>query len=64
MHRLSVGLSGLVIAAALIAFGTLVYLKRENRLRDQGRRDHRLDGLSQAEIDDLGNRHPDFRYLL
>ncbi|KAK4046980.1 hypothetical protein OIO90_006372 [Microbotryomycetes sp. JL221] len=52
------------LAAAAIAFVIMLYIKRENSLREQGRRDDRLEGLSQDEIEALGNRHPDFRLLL
>ncbi|KAK4046768.1 hypothetical protein OIV83_005873 [Microbotryomycetes sp. JL201] len=52
------------LAAAAVAGGILLYVQNENKLREQGRRDHRLEGLSQDEIDDLGNRHPDFRLLI
>jgi hypothetical protein len=38
------------------------YCSWENKQRDLGKRDHRLDGLTQEEIEDLGHRHPRFRY--
>lgn len=37
-------------------------LRIENRKRDRGERDHRIEGLSETEIKDLGDLRPDFRY--
>lgn len=50
--------------AIMLALFLRYYAQRENKLRDEGRRDHRLEGLNQDQIDALGNRHPQFRYLL
>ena len=58
-HAINMGFS--VTAVALIAVYWW-YCSWENRQRDLGRRDYRLVDLSQEEIDDLGHRHPDFRY--
>ncbi|KAF5326743.1 hypothetical protein D9619_004681 [Psilocybe cf. subviscida] len=52
------------IVILVLAAGGAVYLKLENDKRDRGERDHRLDGLSEEEIKDLGYRHPRFRYQL
>jgi len=38
------------------------YLRWENRQRDMGRRDYRLEGKSEAEVATLGHSHPAFRY--
>jgi hypothetical protein len=40
----------------------MVYLKRENRARSAGKRDHRLAGASQEVVGRLGHLHPEFRY--
>ncbi|EKM81338.1 hypothetical protein AGABI1DRAFT_99367 [Agaricus bisporus var. burnettii JB137-S8] len=40
------------------------YLRHENKKRDQGGRDYRLEGRTKEEIRDLGYRHPNFRYQL
>ncbi|XP_006461471.1 hypothetical protein AGABI2DRAFT_185708 [Agaricus bisporus var. bisporus H97] len=40
------------------------YLWHENKKRDQGGRDYRLEGKTKEEIRDLGYRHPNFRYQL
>ena len=39
------------------------YCHYENRLRDAGKRDDRLVGLSEDEAHKLGYRHPSFRYI-
>lgn len=39
----------------------VMHLKRENRAREQGKRDHRLQG-SPDEVENLGHLHPYFRY--
>jgi len=47
---------------ALAAIG-LLHCKYENKLRNEGKRDARLEGLSEEEIRGLGHRHPQFRYM-
>jgi hypothetical protein len=47
-------------AVPLLALGTVLYIRWENKIRDAGGRDHRLDGLTQEEILDLGSRHPEY----
>lgn len=39
------------------------YQARENRLREQGKRDHRL-ACSEEEQEQLGSKHPKFRFYL
>ncbi len=39
-------------------------LKRENKLRAAGKRDHWVEGLSQEKIMECGDRRPDFVYTL
>ncbi|KAI6562608.1 hypothetical protein MCOR09_007731 [Pyricularia oryzae] len=46
----------------LAIFGIL-YCLRENKLRAAGKRDHRLEGLTEDETLHLGYRHPSFRYI-
>ncbi len=41
-----------------------VLLIRENKLRRQGKRDHWVEGLSEQEVELLGDRRPDFIYTL
>lgn len=46
-----------------MAIGLIGYVRWENRQREQGKRDHRLVGLTIEEQEALGHRHPSFRYL-
>lgn len=54
---------GAQIVVLVLAVSGICYVKWENRLRDRGGRDYRLNGLSEFEIADLGYRHPSFRYI-
>lgn len=54
---LTVGLFGGSIAQ-------YVYLRRENRLRREGKRDAWIEGLDEHQIDKLGDMRPDFMYTL
>ena len=59
---------GIVLAYMFFfLFGGTVFmhfmLKRENRLRKEGKRDHWMQGQSQEEIDAMGDRRPDFYYV-
>ncbi|KAK6366244.1 hypothetical protein LTS17_010750 [Exophiala oligosperma] len=58
----SINLGAQVITLALATFGIL-YNLRENRVRAAGKRNHRLEGLTDQEKRDLGHHHPDFRYI-
>ena len=58
----TINLGGQVATFVLSIFGIL-YCLRENKLRAKGKRDHRLDGLTEEEQTDLGYRHPEFRYM-
>lgn len=58
----TINLSG-QLAVLVLALAGIAYCKWENRQRELGKRDHRLNGLSDAQIKDLGYRHPDFRYI-
>jgi sugar phosphate permease len=39
-------------------------LIRENRLRREGKRDYRIQGLNRREQDLLGDQHPEFMYIV
>lgn len=54
---------GAQICVTLLAISGAVYCKRENKVRDAGGRDHRVEGLSEKEVVELGYRHPEFRYI-
>jgi hypothetical protein len=51
------------ICVLMLSLAGIAYCKWENKQRDLGKRDHRLNGLSEAQIKDLGYRHPAFRYI-
>ncbi|KAK4124671.1 MFS general substrate transporter [Parathielavia appendiculata] len=57
----SINLGGQIAVVCLSLFGIL-YCARENRVRAAGKRDHRLEGLTEQEQEQLGNRHPSYRY--
>jgi len=52
----SFNLAGACIVLLLAIIG-LLYINWENAKRDDGKRDNRLSGKSQAEIDELGSQH-------
>ncbi|KIV95886.1 hypothetical protein PV10_03487 [Exophiala mesophila] len=58
----SINLGAQIIVLCLASFG-IAYNLRENRLRDAGKRNHRLEGLNEQQKRDLGHHHPDFRYI-
>ena len=58
-NGLNVGAScAIVVMVAALTW----YLRNENKKRDEGVRDHRLDALPVGEQELLGHRHPAFRY--
>lgn len=52
---------GLVWLCGICCVLFFLYIVRENRLRDQGQRDH-LYQLPREELENLGDDHPDFRF--
>lgn len=49
----------------LLSIGMFVWMKRDNRVRDEGRskvKEEDLVGMSEVEIEDLDWRHPRFRW--
>lgn len=46
-----------------LALGGIGYCVWENGVRNRGGRDGRLEGLEEEEREDLGYRHPEFRYI-
>jgi MFS family permease len=52
-----------VLVAAILHVYVSVMLRRENKKRDQGERDHVLEGKTEAEIAKLGDYHPSYRYI-
>lgn len=58
----SINFSLQLVCFALAAFG-LLHCKYENKMRALGRRDTRVEGLSEESIRRLGHKHPSFRYM-
>lgn len=54
---------GTEVIAASISVCAILYIKWENRARKKGKRNYRLEGLTEDEARKLGYRHPDFRYI-
>jgi hypothetical protein len=50
------------IAVLVLAIGGIIYCKWENKQRSLGKRDHRLNG-TEAQVKDLGYRHPEFKLI-
>ncbi|KAK0634310.1 major facilitator superfamily domain-containing protein [Bombardia bombarda] len=57
----TINLGGQIAVVALSIFG-IFYCMWENRAREAGKRDYRLQGLSEDEQEQLGDKHPRFRY--
>lgn len=58
-HYINMGMS---VMSGVIAIILIVYTKWENGVRNRGGRDGRLVGLTEEEVNELGYRHPEFRY--
>jgi len=54
---------GEILVVVLAIFG-IFYCMYENKARAAGKRDHRLEGLDPYEQEELGSRHPAFRYMI
>ena len=50
------------VCSIITAISCLIYVKWENNRRAAGKRDHRLEGLTEDEKNQLGYQHPEFRY--
>lgn len=59
-HSINLGCG---FSAAVVSVIGIVYIRNENKKRNAGDRDHRLEGLSDEERRGLGYRHPEFRYM-
>lgn len=58
-NALNTGTGSLIF---LLSGGLWLWMIRENKKKDEGRDDARLEGLSPEEISMLGQKHPGFRY--
>ena len=52
---------GFIVVEPILAAAFVIGLKRENKKRDWGERDGRLE-LSEGEVGNLGDDHPDFSF--
>jgi MFS family permease len=59
-HSINLAAHCLAILCALIG---IFYVKWENKMRDRGKRDHRLQDLTREQELLLGYRHPRLRYM-
>ncbi|KAL3421922.1 major facilitator superfamily protein [Phlyctema vagabunda] len=59
-HYINIGAQ---CVACLLALTGILYTKQENKKRERGGRDGRLNGLTAIEADSLGYRNPEFRYI-
>ncbi|KAK4152566.1 hypothetical protein C8A00DRAFT_44377 [Chaetomidium leptoderma] len=57
----SINLGGQLAVVCLSIFG-IFYCMYENKARAAGKRDHRLEGLTDEEMEQLGSKHPQYRY--
>lgn len=57
-HAINIGAIGISL---ILTAGNLLYIRWENSMREHGKRDHRLQETRENE---LGYRHPAFRYTL
>lgn len=56
-------LTSFLCASWACAVALLMFCKWENRQRDQGKRDYRLQGLDRQQELELSSKHPAFRYM-
>lgn len=61
-------IKGHATSMALVAMATVIYIlfwfyfRYENRRRAAGKLDHKTQGMTEEEIDELGEDNPRFRY--
>ncbi|KAG2001982.1 high-affinity nicotinic acid transporter [Coprinopsis cinerea AmutBmut pab1-1] len=55
---------GCACLACVLSIFLVLYLRWENRRRDAGKKDHVVEGKSQEELENMGYKHPEFRYQL
>jgi hypothetical protein len=54
----------------MVAFGTLcfgsmsVYYRITNKRRAEGKEDHKIVGMSDEEIEEMGDESPRFKYVI
>ena len=61
---------GYSVSIALLAYGVFIYgfmslyLSHVNKRRREGKEDHKIAGLTEAEIEVLGDKSPRFVYTI
>ena len=61
-------MSGHAVSMALIAMSSVIYLlfwiyfRRQNQRKAEGKDDHKVQGMTEEEIEELGEHNPRFRY--
>ncbi|KAI9482734.1 MAG: major facilitator superfamily domain-containing protein [Benjaminiella poitrasii] len=58
-HSINLAAGAIVIITSTLC---TFYCRWENKMRAAGKRDYRLNGLSNEEVAELGHTHPNFRY--
>ncbi|CRK47362.1 hypothetical protein BN1723_007501 [Verticillium longisporum] len=56
--------AGMLVVSLVLNIALHLHFKRQNRLRDEGKQDHLMDGLSPLEIEALGEKSPRFRFAI
>lgn len=52
----------LVALSSVIYFLFWIYFRNQNKRRDEGKEDYKVQGMSDEEIEELGEHNPRFRY--
>lgn len=60
-YAASIGLLGVSLILNIILH---LHFKRQNKLRDEGKQDYRMEGLTDVEIEALGEKSPRFRFAI
>lgn len=53
---------------AMIAMSAVIYMvmwtwfRQQNRKRDAGKEDHKVEGMAQEDIEEMGEHNPQYRY--
>ena len=61
-------IKGHAVSMALVASSTLIYIafwfyfRYQNKRRAEGKLDHKVEGMTEEEIEELGEDNPRFRY--
>lgn len=51
-----------VCMSAVIYMSFWAYFRHLNKRRDEGKEDHKVEGMTEEEIQELGEHNPRFRY--